>query len=48
MNKYKYHRLEIEKTQIEVAQIVGCTNQTISEIERGNTKPGITLAIKLA
>ncbi len=48
MNKYKFYRVNMELTQVNVAKKVDCSSQMISEIERGNIKPGLTLAINLA
>lgn len=47
-NKIKVQRAERGYTQIELANLVGVTRQTIAFIEKGEFAPSVTLALKLA
>lgn len=40
-NKMRERRLEVRLTQQQVAEILGCTQGTISQYERGVTEPPI-------
>lgn len=44
----KIKRIESGLSQTEVARIIGVTNQTISEYERGNLKPSYSNMRKLS
>lgn len=46
--KLKFKRIELGLSQFELAQKIGVTNQTISEYERGKTKPNHENMIKMA
>ncbi|MFH5834531.1 helix-turn-helix transcriptional regulator [Proteiniclasticum sp. C24MP] len=37
--KLKFRRIEKGLTQFQLAELIGATNQTISEYERGRVKP---------
>ena len=41
-------RTAAELTQVELAEAVGVTRQTIIAIEKGNYVPSVTLALRLA
>lgn len=47
-NHLKEHRAKINVNQQEMGQLVGVSRQTISQIERGDYSPSVTLALKIA
>lgn len=47
-NKLKEYRATIHVNQQEMGQLVGVSRQTISQIERGDYSPSVTLALKIA
>ena len=47
-NRLKEYRARIHVNQSEMGQLVGVSRQTISQIERGDYSPSVTLALKLA
>ena len=47
-NKLKEYRARLGVTQQEMGRLVGVSRQTISQIERGDYSPSVTLALKLA
>lgn len=47
-NKLKEYRAKIKVNQTEMGLLVGVSRQTISQIERGDYSPSVTLAIKIA
>ena len=47
-NRLKVARAERSLSQGELAKLVGVSRQTISQIERGDYSPSVTLALKLA
>ena len=47
-NRLKVARAEKNLSQGELAKLVGVSRQTISQIERGDYSPSVTLALKLA
>jgi len=47
-NRLKEHRARINVNQSEFGSIVGVSRQTISQIERGDYSPSVTLALKIA
>lgn len=47
-NRIKVCRAETDMTQTDLGKLVGVTRQTISNIEKGNQCPTLTLAIKIA
>ena len=48
LNHLKEYRARIGVNQQEMGQLVGVSRQTISQIERGDYSPSVTLAIKIA
>ncbi|MCB9810753.1 MAG: helix-turn-helix transcriptional regulator [Candidatus Nomurabacteria bacterium] len=48
INKVLDYRLEAGLTQVELAERVGVTRQTIISIEKGNYIPSVVLALRLA
>lgn len=48
MNHLKEYRAKINVNQQEMGQLVGVSRQTISQIERGDYSPSVTLALKIA
>ena len=48
INHLKEYRAKINVNQQEMGQLVGVSRQTISQIERGDYSPSVTLAIKIA
>ena len=46
--KLKAARAALDMTQADLAAVVGVSRQTISQIERGDYSPSVTLALKLA
>ncbi len=47
-NKLKDYRAKLNVNQQEMGQLVGTSRQTISQIERGDYSPSVTLALKIA
>ena len=47
-NRLKEFRARIDVNQAQMGQLVGVSRQTISQIERGDYSPSVTLAIKIA
>lgn len=48
LNKLKEYRSELGVNQQEMGKLVGTSRQTISQIERGDYSPSVTLALKIA
>lgn len=48
MNRLKEYRAKINVNQTEMGVLVGVSRQTISQIERGDYSPSVTLALKIA
>lgn len=47
-NLLKDYRAKIDVNQHEMGKLVGVSRQTISQIERGDYSPSVTLALKIA
>lgn len=47
-NRLKEYRAKINVNQQEMGRLVGVSRQTISQIERGDYSPSVTLALKIA
>ena len=47
-NYLKEYRAHIGVNQQELGQMVGTSRQTVSQIERGDYSPSVTLALKIA
>ena len=47
-NKLKEYRAQLGVNQQELGKLVGVSRQTISQIERGDYSPSVTLALKIA
>ena len=47
-NRLKEYRAKIKANQTEMGNLVGVSRQTISQIERGDYSPSVTLALKIA
>ena len=47
-NRLKEYREKIKVNQTEMGNLVGVSRQTISQIERGDYSPSVTLALKIA
>ena len=47
-NRLKEYRAQINVNQQEMGQLVDVSRQTISQIERGDYSPSVTLALKIA
>lgn len=47
-NKLKEYRSQLGVNQQEMGRLVGTSRQTISQIERGDYSPSVTLALKIA
>lgn len=47
-NKLKDYRARLGVNQQEMGKLAGVSRQTISQIERGDYSPSVTLALKLA
>lgn len=47
-NRLKEHRARLGVNQQQMGQLVGASRQTISQIERGDYSPSVTLALKLS
>lgn len=48
LNRLKEYRARISVNQQEMGKLVGVSRQTISQIERGDYSPSVTLALKIA
>lgn len=47
-NRLKEYRAKIKVNQTEMGNLFGVSRQTISQIERGDYSPSVTLALKIA
>ncbi|MBQ6844357.1 MAG: helix-turn-helix transcriptional regulator [Agathobacter sp.] len=47
-NHLKEYRAKLGVNQQEMGKLVGASRQTISQIERGDYSPSVTLALKIA
>ncbi len=47
-NRLKEHRARLGLNQQQMGALVGTSRQTISQIERGDYSPSVTLALKIA
>ena len=47
-NRLKEYRARLGVNQSELGKLVGTSRQTISQIERGDYSPSVTLALKIA
>lgn len=47
-NRLKEYRAKISVNQHEMGKLVGVSRQTISQIERGDYSPSVSLALKIA
>lgn len=47
-NRLKEHRARLGINQQQMGTLVGTSRQTISQIERGDYSPSVTLALKIA
>lgn len=47
-NHLKEYRARIDVNQQEMGRLVGVSRQTISQIERGDYSPSVSLALKIA
>ena len=47
-NRLKKYKTKIKVNQTEMGNLVGVSRQTISQIERGDYSPSVTLALKIA
>lgn len=47
-NSLKVYRAKLGVNQQEMGRLVGTSRQTISQIERGDYSPSVTLALKIA
>ena len=47
-NHLKEHRARLGVNQQEMGRLAGVSRQTISQIERGDYSPSVTLALKIA
>lgn len=48
LNHLKEYRAKIGVNQQQMGELVGVSRQTISQIERGDYSPSVTLALKIA
>lgn len=48
LNHLKYYRAKLGVNQQQMGALVGTSRQTISQIERGDYSPSVTLALKIA
>lgn len=48
LNRLKEYRSRLGVNQTEMGKLTGVSRQTISQIERGDYSPSVTLALKLA
>lgn len=47
-NKLKEYRVRLGVNQANMGKLVGVSRQTISQIERGDYSPSVTIALKIA
>ena len=47
-NRIKEYRARLDINQSEMGRLAGVSRQTISQIERGDYSPSVTLALRLA
>lgn len=47
-NRLKEYRAKLQVNQQEMGELAGTSRQTISQIERGDYSPSVTLALRLA
>ena len=47
-NRLKEYRAKIKVNQTEMGNLVGVSRQTISQIERGDYSPSVTLALNVS
>ena len=47
-NRLKEYRAKIGVNQQQMGKMAGVSRQTISQIERGDSSPSVTLALKIA
>lgn len=47
-NHLKEHRARLQVNQQQMGQLAGTSRQTISQIERGDYSPSVTLALRIA
>ena len=47
-NRLKEYRARLNVNQQEMGKLAGVSRQTISQIERGDYSPSVTLALKIA
>lgn len=47
-NHLKEYRAKVNVNQTQMGNLVGVSRQTISQIERGDYSPSVTLALKIA
>ena len=47
-NRLKEYRARLGVNQQQMGELVGVSRQTISQIERGDYSPSVTLALKIA
>ena len=47
-NRLKEYRARLDINQSEMGKLTGVSRQTISQIERGDYSPSVTLALRLA
>lgn len=47
-NNLKEYRARIDVNQTRMGELAGVSRQTISQIERGDYSPSVTLALKIA
>lgn len=48
LNRLKEYRSRLGINQTEMGKLAGVSRQTISQIERGDYSPSVTLALKIA
>ncbi len=48
VNRLKEYRAVLDVNQQQMGALVGTSRQTISQIERGDYSPSVTLALKIA
>lgn len=48
LNRLKEYRSRLGVNQTEMGKLAGVSRQTISQMERGDYSPSVTLALKLA
>ena len=48
LNRLKEYRSRLGVNQTEMGKLAGVSRQTISQIERGDCSPSVTLALKIA